>query len=226
MEKYSWRKSRLIQWIKPPDVTFNTNKKKLRQLIDDVSSKNGKILDLGSGGRRINDCAINFDLDIFDDVDVVGDARHLPFVDGKFELIIVTAVLEHIPSPEKVVLEMKRCLKNGGRIYAEVPFLQGFHADPNDFQRFTISGLRVLFDGLNEEESGVCVGPISVFTWYLRKFPTIFFSNIYLIKGIEFFTGWIVFLFKYLDFFLVKAKNAHVLASGLYFIGSKTQVHE
>lgn len=195
-------------------------------MINDIAAADGIILDLGSGGRRLKDGVINFDLDHFNHVNVIGDARNLPFADEKFELIIVTAVLEHLPSPIQVVLEMKRCLKNGGRIYAEVPFLQGFHADPNDFQRFTLPGLRVLFNGLKEEESGVCVGPVSVFTWYLRKLPTIFFSNIYLIKGIEFFTGWIVFVFKYLDFFMGKAKNAHVLASGLYFIGSKTQIHE
>ena len=32
---------------------------------------------------------------------------------------------------------MMRVLKPNGFIYIEVPFLQGFHADPNDFHSYT-----------------------------------------------------------------------------------------
>ena len=222
MKMYSWRKSKIVQWIKPPDITLNTNKKKLQRLIEVVTLKNGKILDLGSGGRKLNNNVINFDVDFFDYVHVIGDAHRLPFADQTFELIVITAVLEHVRHPEKVVSEIQRCLNDGGKVYVEVPFLQGFHADPHDYQRFTVSGIRVLFEGFLEEEIGVCVGPISVLTWYLRKFPTIFFKNIYVIKGLEFITGWLLFIFKYLDFFFVKAKNAHILCSGLFYIASKT----
>ena len=114
-----------------------------------------------------------------------------------------------------------RSLKIGGIIYIEVPFLQGYHADPHDYQRYTIQGLRTLFYNFNEVDIGVCVGPMSVLTWYLRKLPTIFFKNVYLIRIIEFITGWLFFPLKYIDYLLVRAKNAHSLASGLYYIGTK-----
>ena len=219
--KHSWRTKKFVQWIKPPDITFNTNKQKLNRLVNNILLKKGRILDLGSGGRKLHNKIINFDLEKFNNVHIVGNALKLPFRDEVFELIIVTAVLEHVPYPEKVVAEIKRCLRKGGIVYAEVPFLQGFHADPHDYQRFTISGIRVLFEFFEERETGVCVGPMSGLTWYLRKFPTLFFSNIYMIKFIEFVTGWLFFLFKYFDFLLVRAKNAHFLASGIFFIGNK-----
>ena len=90
-------------------------------------------------------------------------------------------------------------------------------------QRYTKDGLRVLFSQFEEQDIGVCVGPVSVLTWYVRKFPTIFFENIYIIRAIEFIMGWLVFVFSYCDYLFSKAKNAHIIASGLYFLGRKCE---
>ncbi|MFQ5753884.1 MAG: class I SAM-dependent methyltransferase, partial [bacterium] len=208
--------------LRPPDPNLNSNKGKLRRLIRRVAENHGKILDLGSGGRNLAPGIINLDTDLYQQVDIVGDAHQLPFREKSFDLIIITAVLEHVKYPIKVVHEIQQCLRIGGTVYAEIPFLQGFHSDPHDYQRYTTLGLKTLFEDFKEEELGVCSGPISVLTWYLRKLPTIFFENFLIIKAIEFFTGWAIFVFKYLDYFLVRAKNSHILASGIYFIGIKT----
>jgi SAM-dependent methyltransferase len=221
LQQNSWRKYKIAQWLKPPDITFNAKRRKLRHMVDEVLFKDGKILDIGSGGRNLGMGVINFDIDKFDQVAVVGDAHQLPFGAQQFDLIIITAVLEHVTNPEKVIHEVMACLKIGGRVYVEVPFLQGYHADPHDYQRYTLSGLKILFQQFKEEESGVCDGPVSVLTWYLRKFPTIFFKNIYLIKCIEFITGWLFFSLKYLDYFIVRAVNSHILASGIFYIGRR-----
>jgi ubiquinone/menaquinone biosynthesis C-methylase UbiE len=218
---YSWRRRKIIQWIKPPDPVLNVNKKKLKRLVDEVSTENSKILDIGSGGRKISDRIINVDVELYNNVNVIGDAHNLPFLNNVFDMIIITAVLEHVKQPEKVIDEIWRCLKKNGIVYAEVPFLQGFHADPTDYQRYTKVGMQFLFKEFDEYECGVCSGPFSVLTWYIRKLPVIYFKNIYLIKLIEFITGWFVVIFKYLDYLTVYAKNAHILCSGLYFIGIK-----
>ncbi|MBN2013008.1 class I SAM-dependent methyltransferase [candidate division KSB1 bacterium] len=221
-KKYSWREKKIIQWMKPPDPVLNVNKKKLKRLITDFSSTpNRRILDIGSGGRKFDNKIINFDIENYNDVNIIGDAHNLPFCNDSFNLIIITAVLEHVKNPVKVIEEIKRCLKSDGIVYAEVPFLQGFHADPHDYQRFTKAGLKILFGEFKEHEVGVCGGPISVLTWYIRKLPVIYFTNIYIIKLIEFITGWAVFILKYFDYLTVHAKNAHILASALYYIGSK-----
>ena len=221
-QNYSPRRNRFIHYLRPPDPNLNSNKRKLRQLIKRVSENKGKILDLGSGGRSLAPGIINLDANVYEQVDVVGDAHQLPFCEKCFDLIIITAVLEHVKYPIEVVREIKQCLRIGGMVYAEIPFLQGFHSDPHDYQRYTTLGLKTLFEDFKEEEVGVCSGPISVLTWYLRKLPTIFFENFFIIKAIEFLTGWAIFVFKYLDYFLVRAKNSHILASGLYYIGIKT----
>jgi hypothetical protein len=107
--------------------------------------------------------------------------------------------------------------------YVEVPFLQAFHADPADFQRYTINGLQNLFRDFRILEAGVCVGPFSAIAFFLRKFPTIFFINKYIAKSIEFIVGWFVFWIKYFDWLFINVKQLHVVASGIYLLATKNQ---
>ena len=50
-----------------------------------------------------------------------GDARHLPFPDGSFDVVITSEVLEHIQDDVRAIAEMVRVLKPGGRFAATVP---------------------------------------------------------------------------------------------------------
>ena len=50
-----------------------------------------------------------------------GDATKLPFADGSFDRIIVSEVLEHIPSDERAMAEIARILKPGGLVAVSVP---------------------------------------------------------------------------------------------------------
>jgi SAM-dependent methyltransferase len=50
-----------------------------------------------------------------------GDATKLPFADGAFDRIIVSEVLEHIPSDERAMTEIARILKPGGLAAVSVP---------------------------------------------------------------------------------------------------------
>ena len=42
---------------------------------------------------------------------IVGDAQELPFVDKSFDLVICRHVLEHLPNPQRFILEIKRVSK-------------------------------------------------------------------------------------------------------------------
>jgi 2-polyprenyl-3-methyl-5-hydroxy-6-metoxy-1,4-benzoquinol methylase len=48
----------------------------------------------------------------FSPVNAAGE--HLPFADGRFDLVVCMDVLEHVSDPEKLIAEIARCLKPGG----------------------------------------------------------------------------------------------------------------
>jgi SAM-dependent methyltransferase len=71
------------------------------------------------------------------------DAAAIPVADGSFDIAIVCEVLEHLRDPEKVIQEIARILRPGGRLYLSAPFLYPIHADPDDYQRWTPAKLRI-----------------------------------------------------------------------------------
>jgi dolichol-phosphate mannosyltransferase len=52
---------------------------------------------------------------------VAADAEGLPFARGAFDLVLLSAVLEHVPEPTRAVAETLRVLKPGGRAVISVP---------------------------------------------------------------------------------------------------------
>ena len=78
--------------------------------------------------------------------DVVGSADDLPVDDAAFDAVINTQVLEHVRRPERVVAELYRVLKPGGRLYLTVPMVWELHEEPYDFYRYTPHSLRYLLE--------------------------------------------------------------------------------
>jgi ubiquinone/menaquinone biosynthesis C-methylase UbiE len=52
---------------------------------------------------------------------VVGDVTALEFVDGSFDVIVSSDVIEHTPDPSRAISEMARVLKKGGVLALTVP---------------------------------------------------------------------------------------------------------
>ena len=52
---------------------------------------------------------------------VEGDAPRLPFVDGSFDRVVCTEVLEHVPNDGEVLAELVRVLRPGGVLAISVP---------------------------------------------------------------------------------------------------------
>lgn len=46
----------------------------------------------------------------------VGDIQNIPYLDDSFYKVICVSVLEHLPDPQKALLELFRVLKPGGRL--------------------------------------------------------------------------------------------------------------
>ncbi len=178
------------------------------------------ILEVGSGIRRLREDIVNLEVDLFANVDIVAPGDEIPFLDNTFDLVISQAVLEHVQEPEQVVAEMLRVLRPGGQIYVEIPFLQGYHADPNDYQRYTLRGIEHLLRSTHKIDSGVAVGPSSALVWILREYIPLWFPQ-FLRAPVGLLTAWITTPFKYLDWLIARSPDAHRIASGLYYWGRK-----
>jgi SAM-dependent methyltransferase len=76
----------------------------------------------------------------------VCDLAEIPVADDRYDLVLFSQVLEHIPEPAAVLAELRRVLKPGGRIWASAPLFYEEHEQPFDFYRYTQFGLRRLFE--------------------------------------------------------------------------------
>ena len=193
-------------------------KRVIRELGPDA-----RILDLGSGTHRRAPNVINLEIEATPMVDVVADGHCLPFADNVFDAVISEAVLEHVREPQHVVAEMFRVLKPGGYVCAAVPFLQGYHASPHDYQRWTATGFVALFSQFREIESGACAGPTAALHWIFREYVGLIcsFGSLLVAKAVSLFVGWLTFPLVLLDMLLMLHPHSHILASAVYFVGRK-----
>ncbi|MBI4224911.1 MAG: glycosyltransferase [Candidatus Sungbacteria bacterium] len=181
------------------------------------------LLDVGSGPERLGEEFINIDVYPFPQVDVVADASALPFPAGTADGVVSESLLEHVADPVKVAAEMSRVLKPGGLLYVSAPFVHPYHASPDDFNRWTVSGLKQLFPDLEIIESGVRSGPWSAFLMFLAYWLGVIFA--FGSKKIAPVLAHVFMLvlgpLKYLDLLFMSMPGADAVAAHLYIIGKK-----
>ena len=179
------------------------------------------ILDVGAGGRRIAPHVTTFDAFAGPDVDVVGDIHSMQFADDSYDCVFCTGTLEHVANPWQAVQEIYRVTRPGGIVYVDVPFIQGYHADPTDYWRFTIDGLRHLCGSFVELQSGVHIGPTCGLIWIAREWANSIRDDRYLSNACLIGVAILTAPIKYLDYILIKSSRAHRVASAVYFRGCK-----
>jgi SAM-dependent methyltransferase len=84
-------------------------------------------------------------------------AEPLPFADASFDGVVMKDLLEHVPDPVALVLEVRRVLRPGGRVFASSPDAQRWVWDDYTHRRpFTRKSFRLLFadQGLTVEHVG------------------------------------------------------------------------
>lgn len=216
--------SHIKSFITPPSPTNNFwQNKRLRRFLD---SNHGILINIGSKSRSLGDKAIYLDIQPGPHVDVVCDIHALPFKDKVIGGIVATAILEYVHSPIKAVAECYRVLSVGGGIYVSIPFMQGYHADPNDFQRYTHVGIRKLFSDFEILEVVKTRGIGSTMAKILAEFFSIMFcfNNEPVYKGLKYLFGWVFFPLKYIDFLTVNNRFEHIIASGFTVIATKQKL--
>lgn len=76
----------------------------------------------------------------------ISDISILPIKTSSVDAILCTQVLEHVKYPFRVVKELFRVLKPGGKLFLTAPQGYGVHQPPYDYFRFTYYGLKLLFE--------------------------------------------------------------------------------
>lgn len=236
-ETYFQRKPRLVEAIDRviPSTSLNltarANYRELRRLLE-RRARQPLVLVIGGGvpgdgfeqllrSRRIR--LVETDIAIEPRTRLVCDAHDLPFAGGSFDGVIAQAVLEHVLDPQRCVAEMHRVLKPGGLVYAETPFMQQVHGGRYDFTRFTPLGHRRLFREFSEIRSGASSGPGQSLAWAIQYFCLGFARGkrsrlLCNAVGRTLGAPW-----KYADRYLLGREAALDGASGVYFLGARSE---
>jgi ubiquinone/menaquinone biosynthesis C-methylase UbiE len=114
-------------------------------------------LDLGVGDRQWD----------YTRLDVVGDLARLPFDAGTFDAAINIVTLEHVTDPARVLCELARVLKPGGRLLLIAPLQWEEHQQPHDYFRYTRYGLEFLLKQAGFAE--IAIEPVGGFFRLLSR---------------------------------------------------------
>jgi SAM-dependent methyltransferase len=82
---------------------------------------------------------------------VVNPDGTLPADDASFDAVLSTQVLEHVAEPKVYLAECYRVLRPGGRLLLSTHGFMIYHADPDDYWRWTWTGLQRVVQGAGFE---------------------------------------------------------------------------
>ena len=124
-----------------------------RPLVSDRNERNWRSLVAKRFGSRAR--FIGIDLQDGANVDHVLDicsgpkAMKATLGEEPFDLVICCHVLEHTRRPTKAARNVEGALRPGGVAYVSTPWSQAFHAAPDDYWRFSVRGLMLMFERLD-----------------------------------------------------------------------------
>jgi len=117
----------------------------------------GVVLDVGSKLSPYREWIpstryLRLDIDPKSGPDLCCDVTDIRAGAAEFDAVIATEVLEHLPEPQRAIDEFLRILKPGGVCILSTRFICQYHADPQDYFRYTGDGLRHLFRRFSKVE--------------------------------------------------------------------------
>lgn len=135
------------------------------KLRDRIAPDHWPIIDAGGAGHKdVIEDALDYAVETWDmapgeDVDRVLDLEHCEGVaDASVGTLICTSVLEHVRRPWLVAEQFARIVKPGGLVFVTAPWIFPIHKHPQDYWRFTLDSLGVLFgDAFERIDSGAFV---------------------------------------------------------------------
>ena len=140
------------------------NRKSIYNGIKANSKKlSGSLLDFGCGTKAYEhlfevEKYIGIDLETndghdlpSDKIDFFYDGKKLPFKNDTFDSVFSSEVFEHVFNLKDILLEINRVHKKNGLILVTMPFVWHEHEMPNDFGRYTSSGINNILKNSNYE---------------------------------------------------------------------------
>lgn len=127
-------------------ITCYKNLKVFEELLKKVAlfgRENLNIIDIGCGDKPFENYFsshnyIGIDFKPKDTSVIEHDlSNRFPFDDNYFDVVILSEVLEHVPSPYFVLDEINRITKSNSLIFISTPFALQIHGAPFDFFRYT-----------------------------------------------------------------------------------------
>ena len=137
-----------------------------RTLVSDRNERNWRSL----VAKRFGSDAAFVGVDLLDGsnvdhvLDICSEARTFKAKLGEepFDLVICCHVLEHTRRPAKAARNIESLLRPGGVAYVATPWSQAFHATPDDYWRFSVRGLMLMFERLEVVSSFYSGGDVGL----------------------------------------------------------------
>ena len=121
-------------------------------LIKTEAGDGKTFLDVGGRNGERHELAAGFiyqilDLDPASANSITGDICHCPHVPSdSYDIVFSMNLLEHVADPWAAAAEMIRIARPGGLLIHLAPFAWRYHPFPEDYWRFSHSGLKMLFE--------------------------------------------------------------------------------
>lgn len=145
-----------LPWIFPYSSIRLELQKAVAEKLTEIDTDGKIVVDVGCGTKPyrylFHENSKYFGLDrsafsanhnsvLHPDVWIDVTAKQLPLADSSCDMIVLFQVLEHVDDIESLIRSLARTLKSGGKLMISVPFMGALHELPEDYRRFTPSGL-------------------------------------------------------------------------------------
>jgi ubiquinone/menaquinone biosynthesis C-methylase UbiE len=138
--------------LSPEYLSIRNSQKNLQKtLFSQLPLTSKKILDIGCGNmpnkgffdqHKSNYIGIDINKDC--KPHAIMTAEYLAIASSTIDLVIYTAVLEHVSKPLQSLKEIHRVLKPGGKIILQTHGIYCYHPSPSDHWRWTHTGLEII----------------------------------------------------------------------------------